>query len=324
MDYKASKYLVAIQCFTYNHSKYILDALNGFVMQQTNFPYVILIVDDASTDGEQEIIRNYISKQFNVTDTNVAYEKETNYAHITYAQHVTNLNCYIVALYLKENHYSQRKRKLPYLSYWRDNCKYEALCEGDDYWIDPLKLQKQVDFMENNPDYSMCFHNAIKLYERLEVKDRISSFNYFKENQQIMVEQMIEDWYIPTASLLYRCDSLDYDSIPRFHSGDYTLELALASVGKVYYIDKYMSVYRLNNGGVSNNISANKWANQMCELLDWYDYYTSNCYMDYINKRKKEVYKFAKYCILKQKCILFPFLLMPFYTCKRMCNKIGI
>ena len=142
---KEYKYMVAVQCMTYNQSKYILDALNGFVMQQTNFPYVVMVVDDASTDGEQEVIRKFVSEQFDTNDTSVAYEKETDYAYITYAQHKTNKNCYIAVLYLKENHYSQRKTQMPYLAEWRDYVKYEALCEGDDYWIHPQKLQMQVD-----------------------------------------------------------------------------------------------------------------------------------------------------------------------------------
>ena len=128
-------YMVLIRCFTYNHEAYIEDALKGFVMQKTNFPFVAVVVDDASTDRTADIIRKY--------------EKE--YPDI------------IKGVYLKENHYSQKKKKAPYIQPWRDRCKYEAICEGDDYWIDPLKLQKQVDFLERNNDYvlSYCIVTAI-------------------------------------------------------------------------------------------------------------------------------------------------------------------
>ena len=90
MEEKEYKYLVGVECMTFNQSKYILDALNGFVMQQTNFLFVVMVVDDASTDGEQEVIRQFVSEQFDLADTNISYEKETDYAYITYAQHKTN------------------------------------------------------------------------------------------------------------------------------------------------------------------------------------------------------------------------------------------
>lgn len=149
-------FLLGIRCYTYNQSQYITDALNGFTMQQTTFPFVAMVVDDASTDGEQDVIAAYVEEHFDTHNSDIAYKNETDYAHITFAKHKTNENCYIVVLYLKENHY-RKKPKLPYLSQWRNNTKYEALCEGDDYWIDPLKLQKQVDFLENNPGYGMCY-----------------------------------------------------------------------------------------------------------------------------------------------------------------------
>lgn len=166
--------------------------------------------------------------------------------------------------------------------------KYIAICEGDDYWIDPLKLQLQVDFMEANPNYSMCFHNAVILNELVGKQQKIKSFCHFDQNQQTSTETLIEEWCIPTASILYSKEAFLQVSIPMFHSGDYILELALASIGKVYYINRYMSVYRKNNGGVSISISPKKWADQWCELLDWYDKYTVNKYKKNIDKSKKK------------------------------------
>ena len=121
------KFKVCCRCFTFNQAKYITEAMNGFTMQQTSFPFVCTIVDDASTDGEQEVIRKYVEDNFDLSEGSVAYNKETDYAYVTYAQHKTNKNCYFVVLYLKENHYSQRKPKMGYLSEWRDMCEYEAL-----------------------------------------------------------------------------------------------------------------------------------------------------------------------------------------------------
>lgn len=147
-------YLVHTFCATYNHENYILDALKGFVMQETSFPVVYAIVDDASTDQTTKVIRDFLNENFDLQDSGVAYEKEMDYGHITFARNMTNRNCYFVVLFLKENHY-HKKSKLPYLVEWR-NTKYYAICEGDDYWTDPLKLQKQVDFLESNAEFDLC------------------------------------------------------------------------------------------------------------------------------------------------------------------------
>ena len=250
MEEKEYKYMVSVRCFTFNQSKYILDALNGFVMQQTNFPYVVMVVDDASTDGEQEVIRKFVSEQFDTNDTSVAYEKETDYAHITYAQHKTNKNCYIAVLYLKENHYSQRKTKMPYLAEWRDHVKYEALCEGDDYWIHPQKLQMQVDFLEKNEEYSLCFHSArIKVEEGINLKKdgRINLYKNLEEREYTGAE-ILKRWTIPTASAIYR-NGINIVRDNRFIYGDSPLFLSCAECGKIYCVNnEFLSVYRLVPG----------------------------------------------------------------------------
>ena len=97
------KYKVYVSCMTFNQAKFITDALNGFTMQQTTFPFVCTIVDDASTDGEQEVISKYVEKNFDLDEGSVSFHKETEYAHIKYAQHKNNRNCYFEILYLKKN-----------------------------------------------------------------------------------------------------------------------------------------------------------------------------------------------------------------------------
>ena len=187
------KFKVTVSCMTYNQSKYITDAMNGFTMQQTDFPFVCTIVDDASTDGEQEVIRKYVEENFDFSEGSAAFNKETDYAFITYAQHKTNKNCYFAVLCLKENHYSQRKPKMKYLSELRDMCEYEALCEGDDYWIMPDKLQVQYEILENNPNYSFVYtgFNVVNqegvILEGHKIKKRMESSysgnNYFVSTQ---------------------------------------------------------------------------------------------------------------------------------------------
>ena len=129
------KPLVAIQCFVYNHESFLHDCFEGFVMQQTNFPFVAIVHDDASTDGSAAIIHEYKEK----------------YPHI------------FQPIYETENQYSKRDGSLDHImddAIEATGAKYVAMCEGDDYWIDPLKLQKQVDFMEENEECVLCFTNA--------------------------------------------------------------------------------------------------------------------------------------------------------------------
>lgn len=252
MEEKDYKYMVGVRCFTFNQSRYILDALNGFVMQQTNFPFVVMVVDDASTDGEQEVISKFISEQFDTADNSVAYKKETDYAHISYAQHKINKNCFIAALYLKENHYSQRKAKSPYLSEWRDNIKYEALCEGDDYWIDPLKLRKQVDFMEKNEEYVMC-HTDFNLSDGNWRNHNI----YIAENDNYFPYCITSgSMQVGTLTVLYRKNV--YDQIPKlwlgkgWPMGDLPMWIEFAIIGKIKYLSEITANYRVLNNSASH------------------------------------------------------------------------
>lgn len=127
--------MVSICCLTYNHAPYIRECLDGFLMQQVDFPIEIIIHDDASTDGTQDILREY-------------QEKYPDLFHL---------------ILQTENQYSKGKNVVLDYIYPQIKGKYVASCEGDDYWIDPHKLQKQVGFLEAHPDYSVCCH-CIKLY----------------------------------------------------------------------------------------------------------------------------------------------------------------
>ena len=142
-------HLVSVNCMTYNHASYIEDAMNGFTMQHTSFPFVCIIVDDASTDGEPNVIKRYLSDHFNLEDDTVVRKEETEDFILTYAQHKTNQNCFFTVLFLKYNHH-RKKTKAPYFKEWTDNVKYVAMCEGDDYWTDPYKLSRQVKLMEEH------------------------------------------------------------------------------------------------------------------------------------------------------------------------------
>ena len=240
---------VIVNCFTYNHKPYIEDALNGFCMQETKFPFVCNIVDDASTDGEQKIIKDYLGKHFNFVDCN-DIENETDDYIFYYAQHKHNNNCFFAVYLLNYNHYSLKKPKMPYLSSWMDNAKYVALCEGDDYWITPHKLQKQVEYMEAHPDCSLCFHANRYLYSNGIYKDLYLSQE--DKNECPIGELIMKGGGImSTASMMYLKTARDnYPTWPRKSGiGDAPLMLVLAERGKVAYLNEVMCVYRVSTSG---------------------------------------------------------------------------
>lgn len=244
-------FLVGVRCLTYNHERFIKDALNGFVMQQTVFPVVYVVVDDASTDHNVEVIRDFINGQFDTQDPEIAYEKDEDYGHVTFARHRTNHNCFIAAVYLKENHRSQGKSKAPYISKWRDT-KYIAICEGDDYWTDPLKLQKQVDFLENHGEYSLCFHKVNIASD--EEKDK-RFFSHLMEGDYT-ARDVYRSWTVPTCSAVYREDpGKSFETSSAVVFGDIFKWLQLAERGKLYCMGFVGATYRRHLGSASYGYS---------------------------------------------------------------------
>lgn len=257
--------LVSIQCITYNHEKYIRDALEGFLMQKTTFPVEILIHDDASTDNTANIIREYQAK---------------------YPQ-------LFKPIYQIENQYSQKKGVITKIQNERTKGKYIAKCEGDDYWTDPLKLQKQVDFLEENEEYSMCFHNAI-IYETSAKRRSLFLFNNFTSDCTLSIEDIICSWAVPTASILCKREYIDLpDWLARIYSGDYSLLLSLFIKGKIRYLDTISSVYRRNLDGNSVSVVAdtNFVRKQHILLLQSFNNGTNHIYNDVITNRIKYIKK---------------------------------
>ena len=253
-DMKYPNFKVSVSCMTYNHAKFITDAMNGFTMQQTSFPFVCIIVDDASTDGEQEVIRKYVDEYFDQSEHSVAYQKETAYAHITYAQHKTNKNCYFAVLYLKENHYSNpekyKGKKDEYIKEWKDGVEFIAVCEGDDFWIDKCKIQKQVDFLENNLTYSVCSHRIKKYDQDFNVYyvDRLAPL--FKDRAGVEYDNKTKVWLSETSSILFRrsCHE-EFVNYP-FDKRDSIHLYFLLKHSKGFCLSDVMSIYRQHKGGI--------------------------------------------------------------------------
>lgn len=244
------KFKVTVQCATFQHAKYITDAMNGFTMQQTDFPFVCTIIDDASTDGEQAVISNYLDTHFDLSEDGVAYKKETDYAHIIYARHKTNKNCYFAVLFLKENHYSQKKDRISYLKEWRENVDYIALCEGDDYWINPLKLQKQVEYMEQHHECGLCFTNFVNSNKKRHRQHFVNDNKY----EQALIE---DDLIIGTLTSLYR--TTVYQQLPKnwigknWYMGDLPLWIELSHQSNTHFINETTSVYRVLEESASHS-----------------------------------------------------------------------
>ena len=234
-----STILVAIRCITYNQEPYIRDCLEGFVMQKTNFKFVAIVHDDASTDNTATIIKEYAEKYPDI----------------------------IKPIFETENQWSKKDGSLGRImnaAIEATGAKYVAMCEGDDYWTDPYKLQKQVDFMEANLEYSLCFHK---------VKTLMVNTGEFKE--EFLIEDMsgkstILDLangnYIHTPSVLYRRNKSVQEKYARMMPclpGDYVLWMLLAETGDIYKLEDPMAVYRYGSGIWSNS---NSWK-QTFEVL---------------------------------------------------------
>ena len=242
------KFLLRVNCVTYNHARFIEDAMNGFCIQKTSFPYVCIIVDDASTDGEQDVIKHYLETNFEINNHSAVCKEETEDYFMHFAQHNNNRNCFFAVFLLKYNHYRANKTKRVYLdgSY---HTKYVAMCEGDDYWVSPDKLQKQVSFLESHPQYVMTCSRAGLFSEQ---KNRIIGENYcYRHSRDISVKDVIYRGgnFINTCSILYRKEVMD--NIPEYwlkcKVGDSPLEIACVLKGRAWYFNDLLCVYRTDN-----------------------------------------------------------------------------
>ena len=212
--------VVSVCCATYNHEAYIEDALVGFLTQKTDFAFEVLIHDDASTDETANIIRKY----------------QASYPRI------------IKPIYQKENQHSQGNKPSRF-NHQRAKGKYLAICEGDDYWIDPYKLSLQIRHLEDNKNIDLCFHSAYQLDMRSGQREAIGE--YQKNDGVVSLDTIIlkRHGQIPTASTFIRSDVMREiyefrDARPYLTAGDIYLHFFGSKRGGAFYINKPMSVYR--------------------------------------------------------------------------------
>jgi pyruvyltransferase len=207
---------VSICVISYNHEPFIGDALDGILRQETTFPYEIVLDDDCSTDNTAGIIRRYMEKYPNIIHANL---REQNLGPtVNFAQTLD-----------------------------RAKGKYIAICEGDDYWIDPSKLQKQVDFLEQNEDYSVCYHCFMRKHDNgmtrspQKAKDTITFDDYLHEQPSIQST---------TAVFRNTVKPLIPSDWAKKVEGSYFMFMRLARTGLIKFMAEYMSVYRMHTGGI--------------------------------------------------------------------------
>lgn len=260
--------LVSVVCTTYNHEKYISDAIESFLMQQTNFDFEILIGEDCSTDNTRQIVEEYVRKNPNkikiiTSNTNVGPEEN-------------------------ENRLLEKAQG-----------KYLALCEGDDYWTDSKKLQKQVDYLEKNPECSLVFHATEFVNVSKESIGTIARID--KESRIVKMDEIClkaTPSFIPTGSRLYRKHLTD--NLPGWYQktsiGDFPSALIIANYGYFFYMDEVMSAYRTGVEGswtnrtlvgkeaIRNDIEINK---ECIQILNDFNDYSNYQFKRELEKAKK-------------------------------------
>jgi glycosyltransferase involved in cell wall biosynthesis len=217
--------LISVCLITYNHENYISEAIEGALKQKTNFNFEIVIGEDCSKDKTSEIVLAYQKKYPEIIKL---FSQKTNIGAMRNAYEYTLPNC---------------------------EGKYIAFLEGDDYWTDPLKLQKQVDFLENHVEYSMCFHNSFIL---LNNKIQKSKYANLDTDRDITINELLKSNMIPTASCMFKnkFDANFYNKVLNLKlASDWFLHIYNGERGKIRYMNETMSLYRSHDQGLWSSLN---------------------------------------------------------------------
>lgn len=243
---------------TYNHERFISMAIEGVLIQKTTFPVKLIVSDDCSTDRTLE----YISK----------YQGRANVEIVTITEDV-NKGAFANGAKLRSLASDSKS-------------KYIAICEGDDYWTDSLKLQKQVDFLEQNPLYALCFHQTKTVYEG----GQEHLYNDFTEDKSFELIDLIQRPFISTVSSVFR----NIQPLPDWFEetpGDWPFFLFLATHGNLYYMNDCMAVYNRHSGGIWSSLNNDTKYTNTINLLDKLDKIFDYKYHAYFEKSKEARYQ---------------------------------
>lgn len=229
--------VVSICCITFNHEAYIKDTLNGFLIQETDFPFEILIHDDASIDGTANIIREYVKEYPSL----------------------------IKPIYQSENQYSRSKKINPEFNFSRAMGNYIALCEGDDYWVDSNKLRIQKQFLDQNPGYVICYTDAMAITE----DGTDISEQYPAVRDDLAADELQKCPSIYTLTTMFR--NLIPTNPPELgiaKYGDLTMWSRLGEFGKGKFLDQIKpSIYRVHQAGLHSMQSRYRQLNMRLDTM---------------------------------------------------------
>ena len=273
---------VSVLVTTYNHEKYIRQCLDGMTGQKTDFPFEIIVRDDCSTDGTGNIIREYGEK----------YPGK------------------VIPFILEFNHFSRGLTNDSFARMFRmSRGKYIAICEGDDFWTDPGKLQAQADILEAHPEYSLC----VTASHYADADGNIIQGKVFRTDtvsRELTIEELINGWAAATNTVVYRKACLEEDVIIPFLgtcvNEDYARMVYMGLKGKVYYMDRMTGAYRIGNpGSFSDDTHKRPEVYKartigFAEMLDRMDAYTEGKYTEQI-RRVRDRALFDMYANLEDK-----------------------
>lgn len=284
---------VSVIMITYGHERFIEKAVKSVLMQEGAFDLELIIADDKSPDDTPGRIMEIIASH-------------PRGGAIKYTRHEIN------------------KGMQPNFVWAYEQCtgKYVAMCEGDDYWTDPHKIMKQVKFMEENPDYALCGHNAMKLYMNSTRKPTL--FTSINKDTDISMEQIFSRWTVPTASFLFRREGFHLpDWFAKLYSGDLSLTLLLRDRGKIRFFAEPMSIYRVNLSGTSASATYSLifGRRQHKQLFEYFETETQGRYRKLTQKKIKELTKEITYLELKSKSIFLALQKMPLTSFIKIIKK---
>lgn len=246
--------IVSVCCITYNHRNYISEALDSFLQQETNFPFEILVHDDASTDGTVSILQEY----------------RQQYPGI------------IKLILQTENQYTKIPIISPRFVWPKARGKYIAVCEGDDYWTDENKLQKQFDFLEKNKEYSMYAHAVEIQNETIDKEPFYPTVEWNKSKNDFL--DVLNNHFIPTPSIMLKNEIDDFpyakNNYKNLRAGDMAIELFMLCKGFCYFDTKPMAVYRNHDRGITkqkiSHLKIVKHFNSLYKIINTYSNYVYN------------------------------------------------